>query len=141
MSTLMRRRPTPLADMMGWLDTENLFGLTGLGLTPYIRLEDFIEDGAYVLRAEMPGIDPDKDVRVEIDGDVLTIQGERKEETRERNHHEMHYGAFSRSLTLPSHAMADQIKAEYKNGILELRVPMAEDGQEPRRVPIAKLES
>lgn len=141
MSTLMRRRPTPLADMMGWLDTENLFGLSGLGLTPYVRLEDFIEDGAYVLRAEMPGIDPDKDVRIDVDGDVLTIHGERKEETRDRNHHELHYGSFSRSLTLPRHALSDQIKAEYRNGILELRVPLSEDGQEPRRVPIEKIGS
>lgn len=136
MTTLMRRRPTPLADMLGWLEAENVFGRTGLGLTSYIRLEDFVEDGTYVLRAEMPGIDPDKDVQIDIDGDVLTIRGERREETKERGHHELHYGSFSRSIALPRKADVDDVTASYKSGILELRVPLADGGAEPRRVPI-----
>ena len=51
-----------------------------------------MDDGTYVLRAEMPGIDPDKDVSLDIEGDVLTISGERREEKKEKNRHELHYG-------------------------------------------------
>lgn len=140
MTTLMRRRPTPISDLFGWLDAENMFGNGGLGLTPYVRLEDYIDEGTYVLRAEMPGIDPEKDVQIDIDRDVLTIHGERREETKERNHHELHYGSFSRSVTLPRQAKVDEVKAEYKDGILSLMVPLADDGQEPRRVPIEHVE-
>ncbi|HWJ81696.1 MAG TPA: Hsp20/alpha crystallin family protein [Nocardioides sp.] len=135
MATTLTRR-NPIADMLGWLDSESFFGTRGPGLTPYVHIEDFVEDGTYVLRAEMPGIDPDKDVRIDIDGDVLTIQGERREEKKERNRHEFHYGSFSRSLTLPRGADADKIKAEYKDGVLELRVPMDGEGEAPRRIEV-----
>jgi HSP20 family molecular chaperone IbpA len=141
MTTLMRHRPTPISDLFGWLDAEKMFGTSGIGLTPYIRLEDFVDEGTYVLRAEMPGIDPDKDVQLTIEGDVLTIHGERQQETRDRNHHEFHYGSFDRSLTLPRQAKVDEIKAEYKHGILELKVPLVDDGQKPRRVPIEHVEA
>lgn len=134
MTTLIRRHSSPVEEMLGWLDSENFF--KGFGLTSYVRLEDFVDDDTYVLRAEMPGIDPDKDVHIDVDGDTLTIEGERREESKERNRHELHYGSFSRSVTLPRHADVDDIKAEYKNGILEVRVPMAAGEKSPVRVAI-----
>ena len=96
-------------------------GLSGFGLAPYVRIEDYMDDGTYVLRAEMPGIDPDKDVSLDIEGDVLTISGERHEEKKEKNRHEFHYGAFTRSIPLPRNVNTDEIRATYVDGVLEVR--------------------
>ncbi|HET7734494.1 MAG TPA: Hsp20/alpha crystallin family protein [Nocardioidaceae bacterium] len=139
MSTLMRRRTNPLADMLGWLDAETPFGLHAGG-TPFVRIEDYIEDDTYVLRAEMPGIDPDKDLEISIDGDVLTISGERREEKKERNRQEFHYGSFSRSVTMPRHVRDEEIHAEYADGVLTLRVPFDGPTVEPRKVPVQRPE-
>ena len=135
MTTLTRQRSNPFADVLGWLEHES--GAGG-GLTPFVRVEDFVEDGTYVLRAEMPGIDPDKDVVVDISGDILTIKGERREEHQERQRHEFHYGSFSRSISLPRHADVDEITASYKDGVLELRVPFEKSAPEPRKIPIQR---
>lgn len=141
MTTLTRRRTNPIAEMLGWLDNESGTGFLSLGLTPYIRIEDFVEDGMYVLRAEMPGIDPDKDVQIDIEGDVLTIKGERQEEHKDRNRHEFHYGSFSRSVTLPQNADVDDVTAAYKDGVLELRVPCEGTAPEAKRIPIQRAET
>lgn len=138
MNTVTRRRSNPLADMLGWLDSESGNSLLGLGLAPYVRIEDFIDEGTYVLRAEMPGIDPDKDVQIDIAGDVLTISGERQEEKQDRHRHEFHYGAFSRSVHLPPNARVDDVTAAYTDGVLELRVPMDGAAPEAKKVPIQR---
>lgn len=138
MSTLTRWRSNPIADMLGWLDNESDTGFMSLGLTPYVRVEDFVEDNTYVLRAEMPGIDPDKDVQIDVTGDVLTIKGERQEENKDRNRHEFHYGSFSRSVTLPPNAKADEVTATYQDGVLELRVPFDGEGPEAKRIPVQR---
>ena len=81
MNTLTRRG-NPVADMLGWLDHEAGTNLLGLGLTPYVRVEDFVEDDVYVLRAEMPGIDPDKDVEITMSDHRLHLRAERRSETQ-----------------------------------------------------------
>ena len=141
MTTLTRRRNNPIAEIIGWLEADGGLGHRTVGLTPFVRIEDFFEEGAYVLRAEMPGIDPDKDLDVSVEGDVLTIRGERQEEKKERDRSEFHYGAFSRSIMLPRSAKADQISAEYVDGVLTLRVPMDAPVEEPRKVPVHRAES
>lgn len=140
MTTLMRRRTNPLADVLSWIDSESPVGFRGFGLAPYVRIEDYVEDDTYVLRAEMPGIDPDKDVDISIDGDVLTITGERREEKRDRHRQEFHYGSFTRSITLPRHVKDEEIKAEYADGVLTLRVPFEGPSVEPRKVPVQRAE-
>ena len=143
MTTIARRRPNPVTEVLNWLEAEPpvLMGMRGFGLAPYIRIEDFVEDDTYVLRAEMPGIDPDKDVQVEVIDDVLMIRGERKEEQHERNRHEFHYGSFERSLRLPRGIKADAVEASYADGVLELRIPV--DGDEPQstRIPVQRTGS
>jgi HSP20 family protein len=83
------------------------------------------KDDALVLRADLPGIEPD-DVKVE--GDVLTVSGEHKEETEEEKDNymrrERRYGSFSRSMTLPRGVTADDIEATSENGVLELTIPI-----------------
>ena len=79
-----------------------------------------------VVRAELPGIDP-KQVEISITGNLLTIRGERKaeKETREEDYsmHEITRGAFERTLTLPEGVNTEKVKAGYRDGILEIKVP------------------
>lgn len=138
MSTLTHRRSRPITEMLGWLDSESGGGLTSLWPTPYVRIEDFVEGDTYVVRAEMPGIDPDKDVEIDIAGDVLTIRGERQEEHKDRHRHEFQYGSFSRSIGLPKNAKVDGVTAAYKDGVLELRVPFEDSAVEAKRIPIQR---
>lgn len=141
MNTLTHRRSDPVTDMLNWLEADPPLPLRGLGLAPYIRVEDFVEDGAYVLRAEMPGIDPEKDLDLSVEGDVLTIRGERTEEEKTKNRHEFHYGSFARSLALPQGARADELKATYADGVLEIRVPMDGDAPQSRKISVQRAGS
>ncbi len=141
MTTLMHRGTNPIAEMLSWLDSESPIGIRGAGLSPYVRIEDYIDDDAYVLRAEMPGIDPDRDLDISIDADVLTITGERREEKKDRHRQEFHYGSFARSVRLPRHVKDDEIKAEYADGVLTLRVPLDAPHAEPRKVPVQRTDA
>ncbi len=91
-----------------------------------IRLEDEIEDGHYVVRAELPGLDPAKDVDITVDDGVLTIKAERSEKKESKGRSEFAYGSFVRSVTLPTGADEDDIKATYDKGILTVSVAVSE---------------
>ena len=134
------RVSNPFAEMLDWFDSGAPFGLRSFGLTPYVRVEDFVEGDTYVLRAEMPGIDPDKDVTVSVDGDTLTIRGERREEEKDKHHREFHYGSFTRSVTLPRGVKAEEITASYTDGVLEVRVPKAAEESSAVKVPVRRQE-
>lgn len=136
MSTPMRHRANPIAELLSRFDLE-----PGMGLSPSVRVEDYVEGDTYVLRAELPGIDPDKDVEITVDRDVLTISGERREEVKERNRQELHYGSFMRSVTLPGDAREKDIRASYADGVLEVRVPFDKDQDRTRRIPVHRAES
>jgi HSP20 family protein len=91
---------------------------------------DVVEnDGDYVVRADLPGIDED-DVKVEVKDGVLTISGERKSEHEERKdgYHriERSFGSFTRSLTLPEGVDPESVKATFDKGVLEIQVPKPE---------------
>ena len=139
MATLARRTSNTWGDMLDWIESGPALGFPGLSHS--IRVEDFEEDGTYVLRAEMPGIDPDKDVEVGVSGDVLTISGRRQEEERDKNHSEFRYGSFSRSLRLPPGSDRAAIAATYENGVLEVRVPLGEARTEATKVPVQRAGS
>jgi HSP20 family protein len=87
------------------------------------------EDGAIVLKAEVPGLKADE-LSVSVDNGVLTLSGERKLEKRE-NGEKLHrversYGAFKRSFTLPKTVDGDKIEAQLRDGVLTLRLPKRE---------------
>ena len=87
------------------------------------------EKGKLVMKTELPGIDKD-DLDISLEGDKLTIKAERKEEVKEdaTNHiREMHYGRYFRSVILPYPVKEDKISATYSDGVLELRLPKAEE--------------
>ena len=92
----------------------------------------------FLIEAEVPGIDR-KDIKVGVKNDILTISGERKEEKKENNGGyskcERYYGSFERSFVLPEHVNEEDIKAEYKDGVLALRIPKAEEVK-PREIEI-----
>jgi len=87
----------------------------------------FEKDGALHIRAELPGM-TDKDVEIEITADAVTISGEKKEEheVKEKDYYrsERTYGAFSRQVALPAGADIDQAKAQFKDGVLQIDVPL-----------------
>jgi HSP20 family protein len=100
-------------------------------------VESFLKNGEVVVRADLPGIDP-KDVELSVDGERLTIKGERKVEREEKGehlYHEVSYGRFERVLALPPGVDPDTVKATYKNGVLEITMK-APKGLESKKVPI-----
>jgi HSP20 family protein len=137
-NTVARHSPSPVADMLDWLESGPALGLRGFGLAPYVRIEDYMDEGTYVLRAEMPGIDPDKDVSLDIEGDMLTFSGERQEEQKDKNRHEFHYGSFTRSIPLPHGVKTDEITATYVDGVLEVRVPSVVVERKPVKVSVGR---
>jgi len=102
-----------------------------------IRVEEYREDGTLVIRADLPGIDPDKDVELTVSDGMLHIEAERRaEEKREEKGYvrqEMRYGSLSRSLPLPQGVTEAGITATYQAGVLEIRIP------EPKPEPAKKI--
>lgn len=84
-------------------------------------------DGDLVLRADLPGIKPDE-VKIEVEGDVLTVSGEHREEKEEKKENyvrrERRFGSFSRSMVLPHGVKPDDIEAKSEDGVLEVTIPM-----------------
>jgi HSP20 family protein len=103
-----------------------------------MRAEDYVRDGQYVLRAELPGCDPERDIEVTASRGVLTIRAERREETGARHHSEFRYGTFARSFRLPPNADESRIRSIYGNGILEVTADLTTEAAqaERRRVPV-----
>jgi HSP20 family protein len=100
-----------------------------------VHIEEFVDGKTYVIRAELPGLDPTKDIEVEASEGTLTISAERKETKRDRGRSEFRYGSFVRSVALPAGADTNAIEANYDKGILEIRVPMRAAAEE-RKVQI-----
>lgn len=102
-----------------------------------IRVEEFRDDGTLVIHADLPGIDPEKDVELTVSGGMLHIEAERHEEEKREEkgyvRQELRYGTLSRSLPLPEGVAAADITATYKAGVLEIRVP------EPKREAARKI--
>lgn len=90
-----------------------------------MRVEDELKDGTYELRAEIPGVDPAKDLDITVRDGVVTIKAERSERKESNGRSEFIYGSFVRSVTLPAGADEDAIKAGYDKGILTVSVPVA----------------
>ncbi|MEJ5233186.1 MAG: Hsp20/alpha crystallin family protein [Geminicoccaceae bacterium] len=132
-----------------WNEVDRLFSqvfrTSELGTWPETRslappVEVAETPDAFELVVELPGIDP-KDVTIELQGDVLTIRGEKKAEHEERQAtwyvSERRYGSFVRSMRLPFQAEADKIEAAYKNGVLTVTVPKpAALRQEVKRIEV-----
>ena len=143
------RRGTPAA----WSDLfntrremDNLFdrffntaaGPTAVGLQPVVDVRE--TDHSLEVVAELPGIRSD-DVEVNLENNVLTISGEKKQETsegsEEASYHliERSYGRFERSFTLPRTVDTSKVKAQFENGVLTVSLPKMEEAK-PRRIKV-----
>ena len=100
------------------------------------RVEELVRDNHYVIRAELPGLDPAKDIEVIVDGRTLTIHAERWQQDDEPICTEFRYGSLTRSVRLPARVDAQDITARYREGILEVSYPMPPAEQEGTRIPI-----
>jgi HSP20 family protein len=93
---------------------------------------------AYLVMVELPGVDAD-DLDITLEDGLLTIQGERQftSESSEQQFHrvERRYGAFRRSITLPTHVMAEGIEASFEDGVLQILVPKPEEAT-PKRIQV-----
>jgi HSP20 family protein len=118
-----------------------LFDLADLSwfpfLEPVLRIEEYQNDDRFVVRAEIPGIDPAKDVTVTTADGLLRIAAVRVEEAKDDRRTEFRYGTFHRSVPLPLGAKEDTIKASYTNGILEITMAVGEPTHVGRTIPIA----
>lgn len=107
-----------------------------------LRVEEFVEGDEAVVRAEMPGIDPEKDVEITVSDHTLRMRAERREETKEEKEgtyrSEFRYGSFSRVIPLPVGASEQDVKATYKDGILEVRVPIDQKQAEAKQIKVKR---
>jgi HSP20 family protein len=146
MLTRIQRDPWGL--MNQWRhDIERAFGgleeglpasgeVTAASWAPAVDIKE--EDGAYVLHADLPGVNP-QDIQLDMEHGVLTLRGERKSEnTEEKDNYrrvERVTGSFYRRFTLPDTADAENISARTVNGVLEVRIPKQEKVM-PRRIEV-----
>lgn len=131
--TLMRRMSEEMDRAFG-----HTFGHTSRGGW-YPAVEVSEQNGQLEVHAELPGLKPE-DVKVEVTDDALIIRGEKK---YEREHHlgkayrsERQYGEFYREIPLPQGVKAEQAKAQFRNGVLEITVPVPEEANRRREIPI-----
>lgn len=124
--------PARFPDLLDWLEGP-WPGMLPFGSGQTFRVEDFTDDGTYMIRAELPGVDPEQDVEVTVDAGMLTIRAERREEARQDRHSEFKYGSMTRSMSLPEGADADKITANYDKGILEITVPVPKQAERGSR--------
>jgi len=108
----------------------------------WLRVEEVHENGDLVVRAELPGVDPEKDVEVSVSDGVLHISAKRQERSEEKDkdtyRSEFRYGEFTRDLVLPRGVDKGTVKADYKDGILEVRIPWPVEPEPTTKVPIGR---
>jgi HSP20 family protein len=104
-------------------------------------MEMYEEGDNLVVCAEVPGMEPD-DIDINVTGNMLTISGEKREESEDKKEgfyrSERRYGQFHRIVELPDDIDPDNVKAEYENGVLTLRIPKPrQEERQPKRIPVS----
>ena len=154
MSSVQRRRsdmPTPFARLdrmfVEWMRALPARRMPGMAWEvpgeELIRVDEYREGDTQVIRAELPGIDPEQDVEITAADGMLRINAQRRveEKTEDQGYtrHELRYGSFTRTLPMPEGATEADITASYKDGMLEIRIPVAEQTTaEPTKIAVSK---
>jgi len=157
MATLIRRNQNEVApsgsvwdpfrvmrDVLRWDPFRELEAAAGGDYGLFAPSFDVKENrDGYVFRADLPGV-KEEDLEISLTGNRLAISGRREEEKREQGEtyyaSERSYGSFSRAFTLPDGTDAENVRAELKNGVLQVTVPKKPEVQ-PRKIQIAKEEA
>jgi HSP20 family protein len=137
MSALTRKDGWGLSDLLELFEPPYPLLRPFAGQT--MRVEEGVEDGRYVVRAELPGIDPEKQAEVTLSKGILTIHAERPEGIDGKHRSEFRYGSFTRHVALPASADEADIEASYDHGIIEVSVGLKakdEAGHSGRRIPV-----
>jgi len=123
-------------DIFAWLDGPFL-APRPVAAQP-MRMEEHMADGRYVVQAELPGVDPAKEMEVTVAKGILTIRAERHEDMQGQHRSEFRYGTFTRHIPLPVTADATDIKATCHWGILEASIGLhdADKDKAGRRIPV-----
>jgi HSP20 family protein len=104
--------------------------------TPAVDIYE--EDGKIVVKAELPGMEK-KDIKVNLEDHVLTLEGERSEESEEKKENyyrkERSFGKFHRSFTLPAAVDSEKVDASFKDGVLRVEIPMPEE-KKPKKIDV-----
>ena len=104
----------------------------------YLPVESYVDGNTLIIKADLPGVDA-KDIQVSVEGNQLTIKGERKARQEHKQgdyfHQEVRYGSFARTMALPEGVNANEMKARYHNGVLEISMP-APASMASKKVPI-----
>lgn len=131
-----------------WSRLSRLFeGFTGgiergesLRFAPHLDVAE--RDNEYVMKVDLPGM-REKDLDIRVSDDAITISGERREEERKQirgyKYHERSYGSFSRTVALPPGIDSSKIMADFRNGVLEVKLPKTDAGK-TRRIPVGTRE-
>ncbi len=123
--------------MLRWPFDRKFFGD---GESSFTRpaVESCIEEGKLIIRTDLPGVDP-KTVDIKVVGNTLTIKGSREEKRESKKadylRREIRYGSFERSMSLPEGIKAEDLKATYHDGVLELTAPMPKEAV-PKEIKI-----
>ena len=105
------------------------------------RLEETIRDDRYVIRAELPGLDPQNDIEVTVDGRILTIRAERRQQDNGPYRSEFRYGSLAREVRLPAGVDPADVTARYDKGVLQVTVPVPAVRQEGTRIPVENADA
>ena len=146
---IMAKLPRPQApasfralfpDLADWLESP------WTGPPPFLtgqvfRLEEAMRDDRYVVRAELPGLDPENDIEVTVEGRILTIRAERRQQDNGPCRSEFRYGSLARAVRLPARVEAADVSARYDKGVLEVSVPVGVVKSEGTRIPIENADA
>ena len=127
-------------DLADWLESP------WTGPPPFLtgqvfRLEESIRDNRYVIRAELPGLDPENDIEVTVDGRILTIRAERRQQDNGPYRSEFRYGSLARAVRLPARVDAADVTARYDKGVLEVSVPVRVVKPAGTQIPIENADA
>ncbi|MFN1189942.1 Hsp20/alpha crystallin family protein [[Kitasatospora] papulosa] len=140
----LARRHGRFPDFNDWFNRE-FPGLPGWrpGFAAHsIPVEMTSGEGEYVLKAELPGMDPDKDISITVDGDLITVSAEHSESTEDKEHSEFRYGSFRRTVRLPGTIPVDDVDAAYTDGVLSIHIPMPEETLSTERtIPVKRVDT
>ena len=105
-----------------------------------MKVEEFIDGKELVIRADLPGVDIEKDVDVHVRNHALEIRAERKEQQtktdKDMRRSEFHYGSFFRRIALPPDATEHDVHAKYKDGVLEVRMPLDQKQSDATKIEV-----